>query len=66
MRVRRFLLENEKGQQFRLDNLNEGCFLTSPVGLGYSYNIDFIQLNFDFIENNRKIEQKNPSRNSLF
>ena len=66
MRVRKFLLENEKGQQFRLDNLNEGCFLTSPSGLGYSYNIDFIQLNFDFIENNRKIEQKNPSRNGLF
>ena len=66
MRVRRFLLENEKGQQFRLDSLNKGCFLTSPAGLGYSYNIDFIQLNFDFIENNRKIEQKNPSRNSLF
>lgn len=66
MRVRKFLLENEKGQQFRLDNLKEGCFLTSPSGLGYSYNIDFIQLNFDFIENNRKIEQKNPSRNGLF
>ena len=58
MRVRRFLLENEKGQQFRMDNLNEGCFLTSPSGLGYSYNINFIQLGYDFIENNRKINQQ--------
>ena len=38
MRVRRFLIENEKGQQFRLDSLREGCFLTSPSDLGYSYN----------------------------
>ena len=55
MKVRRFILENEKGQQFRLDNLNEGCFLTSPSELGYSYNIDFVQLENEFIENNRKI-----------
>ena len=66
MKIRRFLLENEKGQQFRLDNLNEGCFLTSPENLGYSYNIDFVQLGFDFIENNRKIEQKNPSGTAYF
>lgn len=58
MRVRRFLLENEKGQQFRMDNLNEGCFLASPSGLGYSYNINFVQLGYDFIENNRKINQQ--------
>ena len=58
MRVRRFLLENEKGQQFRMDNLDEGCFLTSPSGLGYSYNVNFVQLGYDFIENNRKINQQ--------
>ena len=66
MKVRRFLLENEIGQQFRLDNLNEGCFLTSPTDLGYSYNINFTQLGLDFIENNRKIEQKNPSGIAYF
>lgn len=66
MKVRRFLLENEKGQQFRLDSLNDGCFLTSPTNLGYSYNIDFAQLGVDFIENNRKIEQKNPSGTAYF
>lgn len=58
MHVRRFLLENEKGEQFRMDNLDEGCFLTSPSGLGYSYNVNFVQLGYDFIENNRKINQQ--------
>lgn len=66
MKVRRFLLENEKGQQFRLDNLNEGCFLTAPSDLGYAYNIDFVQLGYNFIENNRKIEQKKPSGTLYF
>ena len=66
MRVRRFLIENEKGQQFRLDNLKEGCFLISPSELGYSYNVDFVQLEHDFIENNRKIEQKKPSGTLYF
>ena len=66
MRVRRFLIENEKGKQFRLDSLKEGCFLTSPSDLGYSYNVNFVQLGYDFIENNRKIEQKKPSGTLYF
>lgn len=66
MKVRRFLLENEKGQQFRMDSLNEGCFLTSPSDLGYSYDIDFVQLGFEFIENNRKSEQKKPKGTAYF
>lgn len=66
MKVRRFLLENEKGQQFRLDDLNEGCFLVSPANLGYSYETDFVRLGYNFIENNRKIQQKNPSGIAYF
>ena len=66
MKVRIFIIENEKGQQFRLDNLDEGCFLTSPSGLGYSYNIDFVQLGYEFIENNKKIQQKNPKGTLYF
>ena len=66
MKVRRFLLENEKGQRYRLDSLNEGCFLTSPSNLGYSYETDFERLGYNFIENNRKIEQKNPSGTAYF
>ncbi len=66
MNVRKFLLDNEKGQQFRLDSLEEGGFLTSPTNLGYGYNIDFVQRGFEFVENNRKIEQKNPSGTIYF
>lgn len=66
MKVRRFILENEKGQQFRLDNLDQGGFLTNPSDLGYSYNIDFVQLGNEFIENNKKIQQKNPKGTLYF
>lgn len=66
MKIRRFLLENEKGQQFRMDNLNDGCFLVSPNDLGYSYKTDFVRLGYNFIENNREIQQKNPSGTAYF
>lgn len=66
MKVRKFLLENEKGQQFRMDNLDEGCFLVSPSDLGYSYKIDFVRTGNNFIENNREIQQKNPSGTAYF
>lgn len=66
MNVRKFLLENEKGQQYRLDSLNEGCFLVSPSNLGYSYESDFVRLGYSFIENNRQIQQKNPAGTAYF
>lgn len=66
MNVRKFLLENEKGQQYRLDSLNEGCFLVSPSNLGYSYESDFVRLGYSFIENNRQIQQKNPAGTEYF
>lgn len=57
MKVRKFFLENEKGQQIDMNNFKESCFLTSPTGLGYSNQSDFKQLGNTFIENNRNIEQ---------
>lgn len=66
MNVRKFLLENEKGQQYRLDSLDEGCFLASPNNLGYSYESDFVRLGYSFIENNRQIQQKNPAGTAYF
>lgn len=66
MKIRRFLLENEKGHQFKMDNLNEGCFLVSPSNLGYSYEADFVRLGYSFIENNREIQQKNPNGTAYF
>ncbi len=66
MKVRRFLLENEKGQQFKMDNLDEGCFFVSPTDLGYSYKINFVRLQNSFIENNRELQQKNPKGTLYF
>lgn len=66
MKVRRFLLENEKGQQIDMNNLKKSCLLVSPSNLGESYKSDFLLLGNTFIENNRKIEQKNPSGTVYF
>lgn len=66
MKVRRFLLENESGQQIDMNNFKESCLLTSPSELGYTQNSEFQQLGNTFIENNRTIEQKNPSGTVYF
>lgn len=66
MKIRKFLLENEKGQQFNMNDLNEGCFLISPENLGYSYTSDFVKLGYSFIENNRDIQQKSPAGTAYF
>lgn len=61
MRIRKFYLENEKGQQIDMNNLRESCILTSPGGLGYTNKSEFEQLGNTFIENNRQIQQENPT-----
>lgn len=66
MKVRKFLLENEKGQQFDLNNFKESALLTSPSELGYSNRSEFEQVGNTFIESNRKIEQKNPTGTIYF
>lgn len=60
MKVRKFLIENEKGQQIDMNNLREGCFITSPSELGYSNSSDFEQIGNTFVESNRKIDKKDP------
>lgn len=66
MKVRTFLLENEKGQQFRLDNLDEGCFLTSPSNLGLSKKIEFQKIGQTYVEISKEDEQKSPSGTVFF
>lgn len=66
MKVRKFLLENDKGQLFDMNNLKESCILISPSELGASYKSDFLLLGNTFIEDNRTIEQKNPSGTIYF
>lgn len=55
--VREFYIENETGQRFSMMNIEEGCFLSSPTGLGYEYDIEYSQIGNDFIQNIRKISQ---------
>lgn len=66
MRVRKFILENEKGCQFRLDDLDEGCFFSSPSNLGYSKKIEFSKIGQTYVEVSEEEEQKNPSGNLFF
>lgn len=55
--VREFYIENETGQRFSMMNVEEGCFLSSPTGLGYGYETEYSQIGNDFIPNIRKITQ---------
>jgi len=55
--VREFYIENETGQRFSMMNVEEGCFLSSPNGLGYSYDIQYAQIGDNFIQNIRKLKQ---------
>jgi len=55
--VREFYIENETGQRFSMMDVEKGCFLSSPTGLGYSYDIQYAQIENDFIQNIRKLKQ---------
>ncbi len=55
--VRKFYLENEKGQKYDLMDRENYCFLNEPTGLGYSYSSDYLLLGNTFIENIRTMEK---------
>lgn len=55
--VREFYIENELGQRFSMMNIESGCFLNEPTGLGYGYNTEYSQIGDNFIQNVRKIQQ---------
>lgn len=55
--VRQFYIENEMGQRFSMMDIEKGCFLNSPTGLGYGYNIEYSQIGDEFIQNVRNIQQ---------
>ena len=64
MKVRRFYLENEKGQSIDMNSLKEGCFFSSPTGLGYAYKSEFEQLGNTFVETTA-IYTIEPSENEI-
>jgi len=55
--VREFYIENETGQRFSMMDIEKGCFLSAPTGLGYSYDTQYSQIGNDFIPNIRKLVQ---------
>lgn len=55
--VREFYIENEIGQRFSMMDTGESCFLSSPTGLGYSYDTQYVQIGNNFIQNIRKLTQ---------
>lgn len=55
--VREFYIENETGQRFSMMDMDKGCFLNSPTGLGYSYDTQYVQIGNNFIQNIRKLTQ---------
>lgn len=64
--VREFYIENETGQRFSMMNVEEGCFLNAPEGLGYGYGIEYSQIGNDFIQNIRQLEQGQISGELIF
>lgn len=55
--VRKFYLENEKGEQYDLMDRENKCFLYKPNGLGYTYTTEYLLLGYTFIENIRTLEK---------
>lgn len=64
--VRKFYLENEKGQKYNLMDRNNYCFLSSPSGLGYAYDTSYEQVGNNFITNIRKLQQGNILGEAIF
>lgn len=64
--VREFYIENGLGQRFSMMDIEKCCFLSSPTGLGYSNNIQFIQIENDFIEDIKRIAQGQISGELIF
>lgn len=64
--VREFYIENETGQRFSMMDIEKGCFLSSPSGLGYSYDIEYAQIGDNFIQNIRKLTQGQISGELIF
>jgi len=57
MRVRKFGLINEKGEEYSFMDIRNYCLLTDPQGLGYGYETDYEKVGNAFLENIRTLEQ---------
>lgn len=64
--VRKFYLENEKGQKYDLMDKDKFCFLSDPAGLGYSYETEYQKVGNSFIDNIRKLSQGQINGEAIF
>lgn len=64
--VRKFYLENEKGQKYDLMDKDNYCFLSSPTGLGYAYDTTYEQVGNSFITNIRQLQQGKIAGEAIF
>lgn len=64
--VREFYIENDLGQRFSMMDIENGCFLNTPTGLGYGYQTEYSQIGDNFIQNIRKIQQGQINGELLF
>lgn len=64
--VRKFYLENEKGQKYNLMDKDNYCFLSSPTGLGYAYDTTYEQVGNSFITNIRQLQQGKIAGEAIF
>lgn len=64
--VRQFSLINEKGQTFSLMDIQKYCFLSSPSGLGVSFQSEYEQMGNTFVESIRKVQQGKITGNLYF
>lgn len=64
--VRKFYLENEKGQKYDLMDRDNYCFLSSPTGLGYAYDTSYEQVGNGFITNIRQLQQGKIAGEAIF
>ncbi|MEE0929587.1 MAG: phage baseplate protein [Acutalibacteraceae bacterium] len=55
--VREFKLQNEKGQEFSLMDIENSCLLTAPNGLGISYTSEYEQIGNTFVQTIRTFDQ---------
>lgn len=66
MAVRQFFLVNEKEQRFSLMDIQKYCFLSSPSGLGISFQSEYEQMGNTFVESIRKVQQGKITGNLYF
>lgn len=66
MKVRKFYLKNELGQEYSLMDFDNYCFFNGPEGLGISYSNDYEKVGYSYIPNSINLNQNQISGTAVF